>query len=198
MYSNGNDSIYEVKFSIPNLYIGCFVIQSVLQSTLECFFNQTCLDTVQGQIFSERSINISILDISSTQFPPQTFIGTLVDVLMVEQWGRTVRYDQYYVQCAPKLCLYTFSSHNNAFYVFTRLLSLIGGLTVAIKVIVQITVGWIRKRMRPAVPLDNTIGKLINNKLFFYFLMSRSADTDCPYTCWLALDSNESTQIQHL
>jgi hypothetical protein len=159
MYSNGINSIYEVKFSIPNLYIGCFVIQSVLQSTLECFFNQTCLDAVQTEILSVDSINISILDANSTRFLPQTFIGTLVDALMVEQWGQTVRYDQYFAQCAPELCLYTFTSHNNAFYIFTRLIGLIGGLTVALKVIVKIIVRWIRNRMKPAIPLNDTIGK---------------------------------------
>lgn len=164
MYSNGNESIYEVKFIIPNLYIGCFVIQSVLQSTLECFFNQTCLDAVQVQIYSQQSINISILDVQSTRFSPQTFIGTLVDALMVEQWGRNIQYDQYYTQCAPKFCAYTFSSRNNIFYIFTRLVSLIGGLTVALKLIVQIVIGWIRNRMKPRIPAETVAGKIINEK----------------------------------
>ena len=85
MYSNGNRDTYEVKFPIPSLYMGCFVIQSVLQSTLECFFNQTCLDAVQAEIISPGSINIPILDANQTRFLPQTHIETIVDALMIEQ-----------------------------------------------------------------------------------------------------------------
>ena len=98
MYSNGNNTVYEVKFPMPNVYRGCFIIQSVLQSTLECFFNQTCLDAVQVEIASEKSISIPILDASSTRFSPEAFIGTILDELMIENWGRAIWYDQYYAQ----------------------------------------------------------------------------------------------------
>jgi hypothetical protein len=74
MYSNGNIDSYELKFFIPNFFIGCFVIQSVLQSSLECFFNQTCLDAVQTEIISNRLINVSILHANTTRFSPKTHL----------------------------------------------------------------------------------------------------------------------------
>ena len=160
MYSNGNRSTYDVRFSIPNFFIGCFVIQSVLQSSLECFFNQTCLDAVQTEILSVRSINISILHANATRFLPETLIGTLADTLMVEQWGRTIQYDQYYAQCAPILCSYKRNSRGHALYVFTTLIGLIGGLAVALQVFVPFVVRWIRNHLRPKVELnDTTTGK---------------------------------------
>ncbi|CAF0744408.1 unnamed protein product [Adineta steineri] len=138
--------------NIPNLFVGCSIIQGVLHSSLECFFDQGCLDAVQWAIISIYSIDIPILEANTTRFLPQTLIGVLLDALMVEQWGELIRYDQYYAQCAPKLCSYTYIAHNNALYVFTVLVGLFGGLTAALKFLVPTFVEFIRKKMRPKVP----------------------------------------------
>lgn len=165
MYSNGFRETYEVQFSVPNFYTGCFVIQSVLQSTLQCFFNQTCLDAVQTEIASNYSINISILDSALTRYPPQTIIAELVDALMIEQWGRQSYYEHYFSQCAPKTCSYTYSSRSSFVYVFTRLIGLIGGLTTVLRVTFKVLVGWIRSRMaQVAPPRNNTISMLDSRK----------------------------------
>jgi len=34
-------------FNIPGFYTGCYVIESLLQSNLQCFFNQTCINILQ-------------------------------------------------------------------------------------------------------------------------------------------------------
>jgi len=166
MYSNGNTDLYELKFFLPKFFIGCFVFQSVLQSSLECFFNQTCLDAVQAEIISARSINVSILNANATRFLPETLISTLVDALMIEHWNRTIQYDQYYEQCAPKLCSYTTVSHNNALYVLTKLIGLIGGLTVSLQIIVSVITKWIRNRMRPTIETNHTRGKCYSRPLY--------------------------------
>ncbi|CAF0761651.1 unnamed protein product [Adineta steineri] len=138
--------------NIPNLFVGCSIIQGVLHSSLECFFDRGCLDAVQWAIISVYSIDIPILEANTTRFLPQTLIGVLLDALMVEQWGELIQYDQYYAQCAPKLCSYTYIAHNNALYVFTVLVGLFGGLTAALKFLVPTFVEFIRKKMRPKVP----------------------------------------------
>ncbi|CAF2169519.1 unnamed protein product [Rotaria magnacalcarata] len=158
MYSNGNESTYEIKFPIPNVFIGCFVIQSVLQSTLECFFNETCLNAVQAEISSVQSINVSVLDANSTRFSPETLIGTLIDALMVERWGETIQYSQYYATCAPKLCTYTFTAPNNALYILTTVVGLVGGLAVILKFIVSLIYDLIRYKMQSRITIINRAG----------------------------------------
>jgi hypothetical protein len=172
MYSNGNRDNYEVKFLLPNFFVGCFTIQSVLQSSLECFFNQTCLDAVQTEIVSQLSINISILQANATRFSPKTLIGKLINSLMIEDWGRNIQYDQYYEQCAPRLCSYRTFYRKNALYVLTKLIGLIGGLTIGLKIMVSIIVKWLRKRVQPTIEDDHQRGKLIKKKrshtIFFW------------------------------
>ncbi|CAF3917155.1 unnamed protein product [Rotaria sordida] len=141
----------QLIFEIPNLFISCSIIQGVLESSLECFFSQSCLDIVQWYIISTESIEIPILNASNTRFLPGTPIGVLLDSLMIEQWGHHIQYDQYFNQCATKLCSYTFISHPNPLYVITILVSLFGGLSIAWRIILPIIVGIIRNRMRSKI-----------------------------------------------
>ncbi|CAF3628193.1 unnamed protein product [Rotaria sp. Silwood1] len=147
----------QLIFEIPNLFISCSIIQGVLESSLECFFNQSCLDIVQWYIISTKSIEIPILNASNTRFLPETPIDVLLDSLMIEQWGHHIQYDQYFNQCATKLCSYTFLSRPNPLYVITILVSLFGGLSIAWRIILPIIVGILRNRMRPKIsPPTNT------------------------------------------
>ncbi|CAF1297121.1 unnamed protein product, partial [Rotaria sp. Silwood1] len=155
-------------FNIPQFFIGCFVLQSVLQSSLECFFNQTCLDAVQFQIRSSQSINITILQANTTRFLPETLIKVIVDNLMLEQWGDNIQYSQYYQQCAPESCSYTITSHNDFSYIITLLISLFGGVSMALKLAIPIIVRWIRNLYRPNInPIEIFILRLVPSPRIF-------------------------------
>jgi hypothetical protein len=127
-------------YNIPQFFAGCFIIQSLLQSSLECFFNQICLDRIQSEIQSQGSVNVTILSINSTRFSPQTLISALIDALMVQRWNELINYTQYYDQCAPKLCTYRITSHSSFSYVLVTLLSLCGGVVVGLKVFVPLII----------------------------------------------------------
>ncbi|CAF3670361.1 unnamed protein product [Rotaria sp. Silwood1] len=145
-----NDTSYsiELNFNVPKFFIGCSIIEGVRQSSLECFFNQTCLDVVQSNLNSEQSINISILENNATRFQPQTIIANIIDALMIEQWRENINYSQYYAYCEPKLCSYTIPLRNNALYVLTTLLALVGGLSAALRFLVPTIVKFIRNRLQ--------------------------------------------------
>jgi hypothetical protein len=154
---------YNLTFTLSDIFVTCFVVPSVLQSSLGCFFNQTCLDMVQSEIESERSINISILDANSTRFSPNSSIGTILDNLMVETWNERIEYFEYYEQCAPEQCTYSYTSRNNPFQIVTTLVGLLGGLSVVLKIIIPLIVRWIRNRMRPRAETNTLTGKTVLN-----------------------------------
>ena len=150
---------HNLTFTLPDLLVGCFVVSSVFESSLGCFFNQTCLDRVQGAISSKRRIDISILDANSTRFSPDSLIGTIVDDLMVESWNENIEYDEYYEQCAPEQCTYTYTSRNNPFQIVTTILGLLGGLSVVLRIIVPLIVRPIRKWLRQRRENNTLTGK---------------------------------------
>ncbi|CAF3857047.1 unnamed protein product [Adineta steineri] len=147
------DTPYYLNFAISDLPVGCYVLPSVFNSSLSCFFNQTCLDMIKNVIKNEvepdRFVDVPILDINSTHFPPHTRIQIILDNLMIETWNGKTSYEKYYEKCAPEQCTYTYTSRNNPIQTITTLIGLFGGLSVALKIIVSMIVRRIRNRMRP-------------------------------------------------
>lgn len=154
-----------VQFKFSDIFVSCFSIPSLLQSSLKCFFNETCLGFVQEKLnalprdIRYPLINASLLQKNSTRFSPDQSVQEIVNEMMIERWGEDIQYSQYYEQCNPKLCSYFVTAHNDALYIFTTMIGLFGGLSVALKIIVPLIVGWIRNRMRPRVQIDNITGK---------------------------------------
>jgi hypothetical protein len=59
---------------------------------------------------------------------------------MVEQWFNSVTYENYYNQCAPSLCSYSYTQRRSALEVLTLLLELEGGLWIIMNIVARILV----------------------------------------------------------
>ncbi|CAF0750580.1 unnamed protein product [Adineta steineri] len=126
-------------FPLPGLYIGCYIIESLLQSNLQCFYDQVCIDTVQLYLQSSTFINATALDISlSIQYLENSTIADILDELMVEEWNSSSIYGNYYSECQPSGCSYTVTTKNSAIYIITTLIGLVGGLITVLKITVPI------------------------------------------------------------
>jgi hypothetical protein len=145
-------SIYDYKsgislFHVPNFYKGCYVIESLLQSTLECFYDQQCIVDLQGQIWSSSPVNAKALDKSlpSIYFMNST-IKNLVDNLMIELWNVSSIFENYYNECRPIQCTYNLETKNDIIYIFTTLFGVAGGLTTVLRLILPRLIKLIRKK----------------------------------------------------
>jgi hypothetical protein len=139
---NGN-----ALFIVPGVYIGCYIIESLLQSTLECFYNQSCIREVRSYL--KRNFFLPIIALNSS-LPTQYFINStieeLVDNLMVEQWNSSLMYDSYYNACQPAQCTYTHQIKNDIIYIVTTLVGLVGGLITVLKLVVPRLVELVRRK----------------------------------------------------
>ena len=81
---NASTSIINVTVILPGIFVGCQPIESLLQSTTECLFEEACLKEISSYV------NYSMIPIqpfsvpNRSRFPPQTTIETLVNELFVE------------------------------------------------------------------------------------------------------------------
>ncbi|CAF1407904.1 unnamed protein product [Adineta steineri] len=111
--------IYDLKtsnalFIVPGIYTGCYIIEALLQSNLQCFYNQTCINKIQSYFTKYLSMNLTTLDVSLlVQFHMNSKIQELVDNLMVEEWNNSTGYDGYYRECQPSKCSYTYQTKND-------------------------------------------------------------------------------------
>ncbi|CAF3826720.1 unnamed protein product [Adineta steineri] len=133
------NGIYDLNVIVPNatipgLVVDCLPTQTMFASTVECFYNQSCLDILLSAY--QVNIDISILNISlSSRFTPTTTLSYLVNELFIEQIFNETMYGSYYQQCAPVYCSYTYSQRFDLVYVITTLIALFGGLNIALHLI---------------------------------------------------------------
>ena len=133
-------------FTIPGWNAACSTVDTILRSTLECFYNQTCLDLLMHYMTIVEEVypytwNITALDTNVTsRFQPNTVIREIVEKLFVEQWIVDVSYANFYQQCAPLSCSYTIQESNDATFIVTRILGLYGGLTVALRLLIPLLI----------------------------------------------------------
>jgi hypothetical protein len=119
---------------MPGLLIGCYIDDATLGSTLECYYNQSCLGTIHSQLQLPPSFNTSALDpSSSSQFNTNSSIGSLVAQMMVENWTRASSHVAFYNKCQPSMCIYSYEGKNDLLIIITTVMGLLGGLILVLK-----------------------------------------------------------------
>ncbi|CAF1013972.1 unnamed protein product [Adineta ricciae] len=132
---------------IKGLKMGCLPSESLRSSTLECFYDQSCLNLVRNYTNATKSINSSApLSIAESRFFINTTVAELMDELFVEQWATTINYSLYFEQCLPLLCSYTYNQPFSVLYTITLILGLQGGLSIVLEWICPKIVRIIRKK----------------------------------------------------
>jgi hypothetical protein len=120
--------------SIKGLKMGCTPSESFLASTLECFYDSSCISLIQEHAQSTNKNNTIIsLQTYSSRFSMNTSIIDLLNDLFVENWSITINYSLYFDQCSPAVCSYTYIQKLNSLYTITQLLGLCGGLTIVLR-----------------------------------------------------------------
>ncbi|CAF1468291.1 unnamed protein product [Adineta ricciae] len=121
---------------IKGFKMGCTPTESFLRSTLECFYDLSCINLIQN--FSNYSsvndnTNITLYLTNSSHFSMNTTFFDLINQLFVETWSATTNHSAYFYQCSPILCSYTYIQQLNSLYTVTLLLGLYGGLSIVLK-----------------------------------------------------------------
>jgi len=132
-------------FSVPGMYRGCYIVEALLQSTLECFYDQLCLNQLQSYYTPSSALNITSLDSSlPSEYSVNSTIQELLNGLMIEEWNLSIAYNNYYNACQPIVCTYTYETTNGIVYIITVLLGLVGGLITVLKFVVPRLMKFIR------------------------------------------------------
>jgi hypothetical protein len=135
-------------FIVPGFYTGCYVIEALLQSNLQCFYDQNCINQLQTYMPSSSSIQMTALYSSSSQYSANTTLSILLDQLMTEQWNSSISYDNYYAVCQPIQCSYTIQTRNDVTYIISMLIGVVGGTIAILQFIVPRLVKFIACRVR--------------------------------------------------
>ncbi|UJR11885.1 hypothetical protein I4U23_016064 [Adineta vaga] len=100
--------------TLPGLMVGCFPLESLLQSTLELLYNRTLVNFLSKNI--NETFNALDESLISQYKPTITTVESILSQLMVEQWESVINetsYAMYYAQCSPSSCAFTYIKRQN-------------------------------------------------------------------------------------
>lgn len=136
---------FQCTQSSRGMMAGCYPLEALLQSTLQCFYDQECIDS--NGVF--RALNSSS---SHIRFGVNTTIQSVFQTLMAEEYLNTTSYENYFAQCAPSLCSYAYSTHQKTIDIVTSLIELYSGLVIICGWITALIMKLYRSRLRRVIP----------------------------------------------
>jgi hypothetical protein len=140
------------------IYVGCYLVEALLQSDLRCFSDHLCLQQLINSL--KLSSNISTLLNSGSIYEVSTTLQEIISNLMIEQWNNQTFYQDYFNQCQPDECSATYVDQGNILYIITAMTGLIGGLTKVYTFVVPLLVNIILRRI-----IRFKRNRLVNNRV---------------------------------
>ncbi|CAF2716453.1 unnamed protein product [Rotaria sp. Silwood2] len=153
---------------IPGLMAGCMPLDSMRQSTLECLYNQSCIDAIslQPNISQPKALNISL-----SKFPLNLTIGSLFDeFLFVETWKNQSSFENYFAACQPQSISYNYETRFHLGTIITMSLNAFGGLVIVWELITPVLIliwqriPWKKQQYQPTATEEPTCVQLENVK----------------------------------
>lgn len=124
---------------IPGMKIACYPIEGILISTLECYFNSSCLELLVTNATRFKPLDPRTL----IRFSTKTTVQDLFTNLMIENLIVNYSYITYYKQCSPKICSYSTMRSNTMTYFVTTIISLFGGYNSLLRIIAPLIMQYI-------------------------------------------------------
>ena len=145
-------TVYSPDTAIPNLSTSCMPIDGTLLSSLDCFYNQSCVNSILPflRVIDNNLLNFSALNAEvSSRYNISSQILSIVEEFMVEDWLIRESYKKYFNQCLPVSCTYLKIVRPNFIEVLETIVGLLGGLCTVLIIIIPFIVKFIRKRFWP-------------------------------------------------
>ena len=139
-------------FVVPGFYRSCYINEAARRSSLQCFYNVSCINTIENYLSTQSILNHSLQPLNASahhRFHPSSTIDEILRSLMIEQWINITSYQQYFQECQIESCTYTYTSRLNLTFIISTLIALIGGLMKALRLTIPRLVKWIRRKLVP-------------------------------------------------
>ena len=137
-----------VVWRFPGYLGACNTAEAFFKSSLECLFNQTCIDIILSMFnvdipdrlpLSADTLTIKALNASQlSSFKSNDTLDTISRKLMIDEWIIEPSYEAYYNECAPVACTYVLNRRMDLVYVATSMIGLIGGLSVSLSLLIPV------------------------------------------------------------
>ncbi|CAF1670273.1 unnamed protein product [Adineta ricciae] len=138
-------------------FIGCYPIEAMLRSTLECLYKKSCLNLISSN-YEQNSSNfpIELLQLK-TRYNINETIQNMIDRLFVDKWNVNYSYLNYSNKCHSTECTNSIIQQFHMLYVVTSIINLHGWLTMLLRLLIPLIINisfrmYYRRRQMVIVP----------------------------------------------
>ena len=151
-----------IRYVLQNIYLGCFTLESILHSSLSCFYSNSCLTTFK-QEFAATPLAIDepdwafgssapVLPIlpppENSRFTTNDSIETMTESFFIDLWSTQISFEHYFNACTPKHCTYSYTRRADLLYTLTVFLSVFQGISGVLHFLIPIVVSFILRTFR--------------------------------------------------
>ena len=176
------DFTFTPVYIVPGAIAGCSVIDSLLLSTLECYYSDSVCFSIILNYLKENYFKRTLLpswfdprpltfDSKLSRYPPNTPVSVIVKNMLLERWNTSYSYELFYRACAPNYCSYSENTRSRTFFeVFVVLISTSGGLIISWQLITPYLVKLGFKVFRKKNPNTDQSIEIGNYSIIFFYV----------------------------
>ena len=138
-----NASSRSDTYYLAGLVVRCLPTESVLTSTLQCWYNRSCYESILATYIAMGApevIDTGPLEDGQSRFLRDATMESMIPELLLERCIIDFSYERFYQGCTPMSCIYTVERRFDWFYVILIILSVYGGLSKGLQLILPFIV----------------------------------------------------------
>jgi hypothetical protein len=150
------------SYLVPGMVQSCFNFDSLLLSTLECYYFNFCIQAQSVLLLGDPHFQFTnqtefqmkplVYTRETSRFPPNISLSVIIKSMMIEQWNASSSFDHYYETCAPIYCTYSYTKRTFTFIgIVIKLFSIVGGLMLVLRLITPQIVKIIFSLLKPKI-----------------------------------------------
>ncbi|CAF1688953.1 unnamed protein product, partial [Adineta ricciae] len=119
--------------NLPGIYRGCYPIDMLFLSTMECFYNETCMHHIKVPAWENFGVYTKFKPLEyneTSRYSINETLETFIRNLFIENWNENYSYSSYYNQCSPAYCSYIIRQRLGFIDILRRVIGFYGGLTI--------------------------------------------------------------------
>ena len=101
--------------TIPGMIADCLIVDSVLASTLECYYDRECIFLLHQSLDNETQ---PLSSHRNKYFTVNSTIRMLFDEIMTDEFIPDIHLELYYSECNPTYCVYSYVRRFDFLFVF--------------------------------------------------------------------------------
>lgn len=148
--------VFKPIFNVSGIAVKFVPVDSLRQSSLECFYDVTCLERLLSYSNQPNQLFEPMLPTLNSRFNLTSTVQSMIEELMVESWGSVISFDEYYANCAPLICNYVINERNDFLYVLSTMIGLLGGFCTILAIVSQFITNLIRPKPKRTVTRRTT------------------------------------------